>query len=493
MKDFAIQLDHITKEFPGVKALNDVSIQIQRGTVHALVGENGAGKSTLIKILSGIYQPNKGDIYIDGEKRKFKVPVEALKAGISVVHQEIKLSETLTVTENIFLGNLIYSGAKMVNWKEMRKRAEKMISDLQVELDPDAVVNTLSVAKKQVVEICKAISRDAKIIIMDEPSATLTERELEVLFSIVRKLRSDGYTIIYISHRMDEIFGLADNISVLRDGCHVATMPVHEVTREDLIAMMVGRKLGNEFIKHSCPVSSEVILEARKVNRTGVLHDIDLQLHKGEVLGIAGLVGAGRTELARALLGIDKIDSGEVLYKGEKVKWNFRKAIRHGLGLVPEDRKKLGLSLESAVKTNTTLTAIDKILKLGLLQLRKEVDYAEQYVKKLHIATPSVETKALNLSGGNQQKVVIAKWLMADSEVLVLDEPTRGVDVGAKLEIYGIIKELIEQGKTIIVISSEMPELIGICDRIVVMSKGRLMGEFAYGEATQEKILSLCV
>ncbi|NMA17348.1 MAG: sugar ABC transporter ATP-binding protein [Clostridiaceae bacterium] len=493
MNDIAIQLEHITKTFPGVKALDDVSIQIQRGTVHALVGENGAGKSTLIKILSGIYQPDAGDIYINGKKKKFKVPVEAQRAGISVVHQEFKLSETLTVTENIFLGNLIYTKAKLVNWKEMRKRAEKMISDLQVELDPDTIVQTLSVAKKQIVEICKSISREASIIIMDEPSATLTERELEVLFGIVRTLRDSGYTIIYISHRMDEIFGLADNISVLRDGCHVATMPVAEVTRDKLITLMVGRELENEFIKHNCSISDEVILEAKKVSRAGVLQDIDLQLRKGEVLGIAGLVGAGRTELARALLGIDKIDSGEVLYKGQPVKWNFRTAIKNGLGLVPEDRKRFGLSLQSTVKNNITLTAIDKVLEWGLLNLRKEYKYAEWYVEKLRVVTPSVETKVMNLSGGNQQKVVIAKWLMADSEIMILDEPTRGVDVGAKRELYGIIKDLIEQGKTVIVISSEMPELLSICDRIVVMSRGRLVGEFAHGEGTQEKILSLCV
>ena len=313
------------------------------------------------------------------------------------------------------------------------------------------------------------------------------------MFGIVRTLRDSGYTIIYISHRMDEIFGLADNISVLRDGCHVATMPVAEVTRDKLITLMVGRELENEFIKHNCSISDEVILEAKKVSRAGVLQDIDLQLCKGEVLGIAGLVGAGRTELARALLGIDKIDSGEVLYKGQPVKWNFRTAIKNGLGLVPEDRKRFGLSLQSTVKNNITLTAIDKVLEWGLLNLRKEYKYAEWYVEKLRVVTPSVETKVMNLSGGNQQKVVIAKWLMADSEIMILDEPTRGVDVGAKRELYGIIKDLIEQGKTVIVISSEMPELLSICDRIVVMSRGRLVGEFAHGEGTQEKILSLCV
>lgn len=489
-----IRLDHISKSFPGVKALDDICIQVRKGTVHALVGENGAGKSTLIKILAGIYQPDSGEIYLDGKRVWFNAPVEALQAGISVIHQELKLSETLTVAENIFLGNWKRKGSmKLVDWKEINREAEIMIRNLGVDLDPTEPVSMLSVAKKQIVEICKSISRDAKIIIMDEPSATLTDRELRVLFGTIRKLRNEGYTIIYISHRMDEIFDLADDVSVLRDGRHIDTRPIGEVTRESLIEMMVGRELNGEYIKHDCPVSDEIILEVKNLTRAGTFSDISFQLHRGEVLGFSGLVGAGRTEVARAILGIDKFDSGQILYKGQEVRWNFQEAIKQGMGLVPEDRKTQGLTQTFSVTRNTTMVALRKTLVNGLINFHKEREYAQKYVDMLNISTPGVDAEVQYLSGGNQQKVVFGKWLMQDSEVLILDEPTRGVDVGAKREIYAIINDLVSAGKTIIMISSEMPELIGICDRILVMCNGRLVGEFQYGEVTQDKIMALCV
>lgn len=490
--DIVIRLDHISKSFPGVKALDDVSIEIRRGTVHALVGENGAGKSTLIKVLAGIYQPDAGSIYLDGEEVRFRVPVDALRAGISVIHQELKLSETLSVAENIFLGNWQKRG-RLIDWKQIRNKASQMISDLNVELDPDVPVETLSVAKKQIVEICKAISRDAKIIVMDEPSATLTDRELNILFSTIRKLKSKGYTVIYISHRMDEIFDLADDVSVLRDGCLIRTLPIGEITRNGLIEMMVGRELNGEYVRHQKPVSDEVILEVQNLTRHGVFENVSFKLYKGEVLGISGLVGAGRTEVARAILGIDRYDSGKVLYKGEEVHWDFKGAISRGLGLVPEDRKIQGLTQTFPVKTNTSMVALRKTLVNGLVSQRLEAEYANKYVKLLNIMTPGIETEVQYLSGGNQQKVVFGKWLMQESELLILDEPTRGVDVGAKREIYSLINDLVDSGKTVIMISSEMPELIGICDRIIVMCAGHNVGEFKYGEATQEKILSLCV
>lgn len=489
-----LKFEGISKTFPGVKALDSISFDIQEGTVHALVGENGAGKSTLINILSGIYQPDEGRILFDGKALRCKAPVDAQNAGISVIHQELKLSETLSVMENIFLGNLILTPRfHLVDWDTMRKRAKEMVNNLGVDLDVDAITGTLSVAKKQIVEICKAISKDAKVIIMDEPSATLTDRELNVLFETVRSLRAKNYTVIYISHRMDEIFGLADNVTVLRDGQHIKTLPISEVTRESLIGMMVGRRLGNEYIKHQFPVSEEIILEAKDITCGSAVKGVSMKVRKGEVLGISGLVGAGRTELARALLGIDRISSGTIFYKGVPVSWNFRTAIAKGVGLVPEDRKQQGLILGMPVRQNITMVAMRKIVRRLLIHNKIEEEYAGKYVDMLSISTPSINSEVRNLSGGNQQKVVISKWLLQDSEILILDEPTRGVDVGAKREIYAIIKELVEQGKTIIVISSEMAELIGICDRIMVMAKGRLTGEFQYGEATQEKILALCV
>lgn len=487
-----IRLKNISKSFPGVKALDNISLNIERGTVHALVGENGAGKSTLIKILSGIYQLDSGEMLIEGKRVHFSSPVEAQRAGISVIHQELKLSEPLTVTENIFLGNWICK-KKLVDWDAMRKRALEQIEELGIDLDPDAIVGALPVAKRQVVEICKAIARNAKIIIMDEPSAVLTDRELAVLFRTINKLRDEGYTIIYISHRMDEVFSLADTVSILRDGQHIGTLPIGEVTREKLIEMMIGRELSGEYVRHSCVVSDEKILEARGLSRKGVFENVSFCLYRGEVLGISGLVGAGRTEVVRALIGVDKPDSGEVYFKGERVQWNFREAVHKGVGYVPEDRKQQGLVLEFSVKQNVSMVALDKMLDNGIINFRKEEECAREYIQKLNISTPSEETEVQSLSGGNQQKVVISKWLVRDSEVLILDEPTRGIDVGAKREIYAIIKELIEQGKTILVISSEMPELIGICDRILVMCRGKMVGEFQKDTATQEKILSLCV
>jgi ABC-type sugar transport system ATPase subunit len=487
-------IEHISKSFPGVKALNDVTFSIKQGCVHALAGENGAGKSTLIKILAGIYKVDEGRVLLNGKELFFKEPVDAQRAGISVIHQELKLSETLTVAENIFLGYLPRTKKlKLVDWKKMRIEAANIINALGAELDVDEIVNSLSVAKKQIVEICKAISRSAQIIIMDEPSATLTDRELSMLFNTVHNLKKNGFTIIYISHRMDEIFGLADYVTVLRDSRHIQTMPIGEVTREKLIHLMVGRELDNEFIKHNQKISGEIILEGRGLVRKGVLKDINIKVRRGEVLGIAGLVGSGRTELARALLGIDKPDQGEVFYNGKAVNWNFREAIRQGLGFVPEDRKLQGLILQFSVKRNITLTAISRIQRRGLVNRKLEEKYAEKYIDILSISTPGTDTEVQYLSGGNQQKVVIARWLMQDSVLLVLDEPTRGVDVGAKREIYSLISEMIEQGKTIIVISSEMPELIGICDRIIVMSRGSVTGEFNYGSVTQEDILSCCV
>ena len=491
-KDYILKIEGISKSFPGVKALDSVSFQIERGTIHALVGENGAGKSTLIKILAGIYHAEEGKVLLYGNCVGFRTPHESRMAGIAVVHQEVKLAEPLSVTENLFVGNLIMRG-HLVDWKEMRRRAAETIQNLGVEIDVDAPVESLTVAKKQIVEICRAVNMNCKLLIMDEPSATLTDRELDIMFGIVKKLRSEGITIIYISHRLDEVFNLADNVTVLRDGKHVATQPVADVSREKLISLMVGRELGQEYPKIAAS-QGDVILEVKNLCRKGVLHDISFSVRKGEVLGISGLVGAGRTELARAILGIDRIDAGEIFVRGKKVQYrSFREAIHDGLGLIPEDRKLQGLVQVFSVKCNICMVSLDKIIRHGIVREKLETKYAEEYSKKLRVATPTLDTQVQYLSGGNQQKVVVAKWLLQNSDILFLDEPTRGIDVGAKAEIYGLINVLVEQGRTVIMISSEMPEILGMCDRIVVLHEGKKMGELLREEATQEKIMALCV
>lgn len=488
--NYILTLKNITKEFPGVKALDDVTINIERGTIHGLVGENGAGKSTLIKVLAGIYQTNKGEIILDGKPCRFNSPIEARRAGISVVHQEIKLAEPLSVAENMFLGNVQLKNG-LVDWKGMRRRAREIVEDLGMDIDINAQVSSLTVAKKQIVEIMHAINNNSRILIMDEPSAVLTDRELEVMFRIVKQLRDKGITIIYISHRLDEIFGLCSNVSVLRDGCHIDTIPVASVDRQGLINMMVGREMGQEYPKEVGNVGG-TILEVKNLSR-GILQDISFEVKSGEVFGISGLVGAGRTELARAILGIDKPESGEVYVRGKKVHYRtFADAIRDGLGLIPEDRKLQGLVQIMSVKRNTTLVNMKRVLRAGVISSSLEEKLSKEYANKLHVVTPSMETEVQYLSGGNQQKVVIAKWLFQNSEILFLDEPTRGIDVGAKAEIYRLINRMAKEGKTIIMISSEMPELLGMCDRIMVMHEGHKMGELNAAEATQAKIMALC-
>lgn len=491
-KDYIFELRGITKTFPGVRALDNISFGIERGTIHALVGENGAGKSTLIKILAGIYHPNAGKIVMNQKEQAFASPVESRKAGVSVVHQEIKLAEPLTVAENMFLGNMLMKG-KLVDWAGMRRRAAEIVEELQMDIDINERVCNLSVAKKQIVEIMHAINNNSQLLIMDEPSAVLTDRELKVLFEIVKRLREKGITIIYISHRLEEVFELSDNVTVLRDGQHIGTFPISEVDRKALISLMVGREMGQEYPKEAAS-TGDTVLEVKHLVRNRVLKDISFEVKAGEVFGISGLVGAGRTELARAILGIDRYDSGEVYVKGRKVHYrNLREAIDDGLGLIPEDRKLQGLVQIMSIKKNICMVNMDKVIKGGMIQKRLEQKYAGEYSRKLHVAAPNVEVQVQNLSGGNQQKVVIAKWLMQESDILFLDEPTRGIDVGAKAEIYRLINEIVKEGKTVIMISSEMPEILGMCDRIMIMHEGRKMGELSREEASQEKIMAMCV
>ncbi len=491
-QEIILSIQNVTKSFPGVKALDNVSFQIKQGNIHALVGENGAGKSTLIKILAGIYLNYDGEIYFEGKKLKLCSPADAQKHGISVVHQELKLCEPLSITENIFLGNLIYKGS-LVDWKTMHHRANEMIESLGLKLPVHKTVDTLSIAQKQIVEICKAINHDCRLLIMDEPSATLTEKELTMMFGIMRRLASQGVTIIYISHRMDEIFDLTDEITILRDGCIVDTLQTNQCSREELIRLMVGRTVDSEYPKHPAP-TNETVLEAQGLSQTGVFEDISFTLRRGEILGFSGLVGSGRTEVILGMLGLSRLSSGTIKVYGKPHKFSkFRQAIQAGFGLIPEDRKKQGLVQISSVKTNICMSSLNKVLKWQIIRKALEKEYSEHYVKSLSIATPEINTEVQHLSGGNQQKVVIAKWLMADSDIIIMDEPTRGIDVGAKSEIYSLMTELVEQGKSIIMISSEMPELLGMCDRIVVMYEGRKVGELSSKQASQEKIMSLCV
>ncbi|MDR0719946.1 MAG: sugar ABC transporter ATP-binding protein [Treponema sp.] len=490
--DIILKIDHLSISFPGVKALDDVNFSICRRSIHALVGENGAGKSTLIKILAGIYQAETGNIILNGQNVKFKTPHEARLAGISVVHQEFKLSEPLSVTENIFLGRVLTKNG-LVDWKTMRQKTRDMLAELNINIGVDEVVSSLSVAKKQIVEICKAINTNAGILIMDEPSATLTVKEQEIMFTIIQKLNKEGMTVIYISHRLEEVFSLAHYVTVLRDGKHIQTLPVKDVDRRTLISLMVGRVLDKEYPKEKT-IPGETLLSVKGLTRKGVIEDINFHVRRGEILGIAGLVGSGRTETVRAVLGIDKIDSGEITWKNKPVVFrNFRQAIQNGLGLVPEERKSQGLVQILAIKENITMVNSKAIIRAGIIRSDLEIRYSKEYVEKLQIAVPSLDTQVQFLSGGNQQKVVIAKWLMQQSDLIFMDEPTRGVDVGAKVEIYMLMNEMIRQGKAVVMISSELPEILGMSDRIVIMHEGRIMGELAREEATQEKIMSFCI
>lgn len=495
MPDVVLKIDNISKKFPGVQALKDVSFSVNRGDIHALIGENGAGKSTLIKILSGINSLDSGAFYINGESKHFHTPFEAIQNGISVVHQEIKLVDTLTVSENIFIGQPPMKKNGLVDWKKLHQDARIMLNSINADIDERTIVGKLSIAQQQMVEICKALSHKAEIIIMDEPSATLTDRELVLLFQILRTLKKRGITVIYISHRMEEVFEISDCVTVLRDGEHIHTGDIQNLDRRKLISMMVGRELENEYPKEFIQ-RGEPLLEVRNLNRPGVLHNINLMLYAGEVLCISGLVGSGRTEFARAVFGADhgKRITGEIRVKGKVVKIScVQDAMKNGIALIPEDRKRQGLVLGMSVRENISLSNIRRVIKRGMIKQKLEKELAREYIETLRIMTPDEQRQVLYLSGGNQQKVVIAKWLATFADILILDEPTRGVDVGAKAEIYKLLNTFIKQGKGVIMISSEMPEVIGMCDRVLVFREGSINGEFIHDEVTQEKLLDRAI
>jgi len=488
----ALQMKSITKTYPGVRALDNVDFDVTRGEVHALVGENGAGKSTLMKILAGAEPMDSGEILIDGKPVHITSPQRAMEFGISIIYQEFNLVPYLNAAENIFLGREprgVLPG--FVNFPVMYREAQKVTENLGVRLNVRLPVNRLSVAQQQMVEIAKATSRSATIIAMDEPSATLTEHELQSLFELIRSLKQQGVSIVYISHRLEEIFQIADRVTVLRDGRLVETKPVSETDRDDIIRMMVGRELKEKIPKQAAEIGQPA-LTVNDLTRRGVLEDINFTVSQGEVLGIAGLVGAGRTELARAIFGADPFDAGEIRLNGRPVDIRSpRDAIRMGIGLVTEDRKALGLILGMVVRENISLANLDELTRLGFVNRSEEKRVASRFIEDLMIKTPSVEQQVQNLSGGNQQKVVLAKWLFTQSKVLIFDEPTRGIDVGSKVEIYQLMNRLAANGVAIIMISSELPEILGMSDRILVMHEGRIAGELSREEATQEKIMWL--
>lgn len=487
-----LEMLHISKQYPGVRALDDVSFELKHGEVHALLGENGAGKSTLIKILSGVQTADQGEIRIEGQPVIIDSPQKAMDLGISTIYQEFNLVPYLSAAENIFLGREPQGALPgFVDFKTLYRDAQQLLDRIRARFDVRTPVNRLSVAQQQMVEIAKALGRKTKILVMDEPTATLTEHEIEALFDLIRQLRSEGISVIYVSHRLEEIFEICDRATVLRDGRYVATRDVAELTREEIIRLMVGRELKEAIPKVKVEVGPPV-LRVKNLNRKGVLHDISLEVHRGEIVGLAGLVGSGRTETARAIFGADPIDSGVIEIEGKPVRIRSpRDAIRAGIGMVTEDRKQQGLVLGMPVRSNNTLTNLQAVSTAGFIQMRQERGVAEKYREELSIKTPTIEQTVRNLSGGNQQKVVLAKWLFAGVKVLILDEPTRGIDVRAKSEIYELMNELAARGVGILMISSELPEILGMSDRILVMHEGRIVGELSREEATQEKIMHL--
>jgi rhamnose transport system ATP-binding protein len=483
-----LELRNIRKSFPGVKALKGVGFDVHAGEVHALLGENGAGKSTLIKTVSGVHRPDEGEILIDGRPVQFDRPLDAQRAGIATIYQELLLFPDLTVAENIFMGHAPRGGIG-IDWARMRSEAKALLASLDIhDLDVGETVGSLSVGNRQRVEIAKALSHEARILIMDEPTAALTEHDVERLFAIVRLLRGRGVGIIYISHRLEEVFLLADRVTVLRDGEHVATKPVAETDRDDLIHMMVGRRIEQLYPKRT-PRIGAPILELRGLTRRPSTHDVSLTLRRGEIVGLAGLVGSGRSELAHIVFGVTPAESGEIRLDGKPVRIDSPSTAKHlGIAYVPEDRGTQGLVRAMKVRENISMAVLSRLSHGPFLDRAAERALADRNVAQFGIRTAGIAQIVNKLSGGNQQKIVLGKWLATDPKVLILDEPTRGVDVGAKAEIHRLIAEMAERGLAILMISSELMEVLGMSDRVLVMREGRLVGEFDRAEATQERI-----
>ncbi len=490
MNNQLLMMKGISKSFPGVKALSNVTLEVNHGEAIALVGENGAGKSTLMKILTGIYSKDEGEIIYEGEAVSFSNTKQAQESGISIIHQELNLMKDLTVAQNIFIGREPRTGFNFfLKEKELNEKAANLFRELNIDLDPEAKVANLTVAKQQMVEIAKALSFHAKILIMDEPTAALTNKEIDTLFTIIKQLKEKGVGIIYISHRMEELKVIADRITIMRDGEYVSTLPAKTTDMSKVIELMVGRELSTTFEKREARNEQPTVLEVKNLSNH-YIKNVSFQLKKGEILGFAGLVGAGRTEVARAIFGADPIAQGEVWIQGEKA--NIKKpedAVNKGIGYLSEDRKQFGLMVDMDVKENITISSLGKHTRATFVDNHTLREISTKYKEKLKIKTPSIDQKVKFLSGGNQQKVVIAKWLVKDSDILIFDEPTRGIDVGAKGEIYNLLDELAEEGKSIIMISSELPEILRMSHRVIVMCEGRITGELNSMEASQEKIM----
>ena len=488
MGQYLIELSNVSKSFPGVKALDKVSFNLKSGEVHALLGENGAGKSTLMKIISGIYSRDEGDYYIDGVNIKELTPKKASEYGIAIIHQELNMCQDLTVAENMFLGRESRR-LGFVDQKKMNQDAKKILDQLQMDIDPETVMRKLSVSKQQMIEIAKALSTNARILIMDEPTSALTEKECVDLFKIINNLKANGCAIVYISHRLEELSNITDRISVFRDGKYIVTKNFVETSLDEIIAYMVGREITEKYPHIQTPLG-EKILEVNHF-KSHILKDVSFDLFAGEIVGFSGLMGAGRTELFKAIFGADSVDSGQIILDGMPIEIKSpHDAIAHGIVLGPEDRKAEGLCTKLTIRENIALANLDKISnRFGLIDKEKERMIVNQAIEDLKIKTPTMEQDAKNLSGGNQQKVVVGKWMVRDARVIIFDEPTRGIDVAAKVEIYNIMNELKKQGVGVIFISSELPEILGMSDRVLVMCNGRITGNLMTDETTQDEIL----
>ena len=484
-----LEVRNISKSFPGVKALEDICLALKPGTVHVLCGENGAGKSTLMKIINGIYQADGGEIFVHGKKVDILSPIKAAELGISMIFQELNYTPEMTIEESLFIGRLPKKRFGLVDWKTIRQKTLELLKQENLPYDPETKLKDLSVSNLQMLEILKAISRDADILIMDEPTSSIAHKEVEILFEKIENLRKRGKGIVYISHKMDEIFRIADEISILRDGLIVETRPKEQFDIDSVIALMVGRKLGKTYPKKDVPLG-DTVLEVDGFSGPSGFHDIHFHVRAGEIVGFAGLVGSGRTEMVRALFGLDEHTSGTMkLHQKPVAISNVRESIKQGIVMLSEDRRRYGLVLARDVKENITLASLKKFFRGGRLHVKEERDAVERVCKRINVKTPSIDTLVSSLSGGNQQKIVLSKWMMHNPDLLLLDEPTRGIDVGAKLEIYKLMTDIVEEGKAIVVVSSEMPELIGMCDRIYVMAEGKISGELARKDFSQDTIM----